>query len=161
MSIDHHKRKRKADLGSHATVRRESAGSAGGFGSHDAAAFRFLKMGLPRVLVLTGPTGVGKTRLSLELARRLHGEIISGDPFQAYRGLDIGTDKVMGAERASVPHHLLDILDPHEPFNVQQFKERCEAAIRVRRRLRARGCRTDAQRARHRASCGAIACRLS
>lgn len=89
-------------------------------------------MSLARVLVLAGPTGVGKTRLSLELAKRLHGEVISGDPFQAYRGLDIGTDKVSLADRAQVPHHLLDILNPDQSYNVQAFKEQCESAIKVR-----------------------------
>ena len=63
----------------------------------------------PRVLVVGGPTGVGKTRLSLALARRLPVEVISGDSAQVFTGLDIGTDKVSPQLRSQVPHHLIDV----------------------------------------------------
>ncbi|GAB4815723.1 hypothetical protein N2152v2_002769 [Parachlorella kessleri] len=66
----------------------------------------------PKVLILTGPTAVGKTKASLALAERLNGEIISADSVQVYRGLDVGSDKIPVAERRSIPHHLLDILEP-------------------------------------------------
>ena len=66
----------------------------------------------PHFLAITGPTATGKTALSLEVAARLDGEIISMDSRQVYRGMDIGTDKVSLRERARVPHHGLDTLDP-------------------------------------------------
>lgn len=65
-----------------------------------------------RVIVLAGPTGVGKSALALELARRLGGEVISADSVQVYRGLDIGSNKASEAERRAVPHHLLDVREP-------------------------------------------------
>jgi tRNA dimethylallyltransferase len=75
------------------------------------------------VLVIVGPTGVGKTALSLELAQSYHGEIISGDSMQIYRGMDVGTAKVSPEEQKAVPHHLLDILSPTESFSVQQYQQ--------------------------------------
>ena len=63
---------------------------------------------------LTGPTASGKTRLALELARRLDGEIVSLDSMAPYRGLDIGTAKPSIAERQAVPHHLIDVIEPSE-----------------------------------------------
>ena len=74
------------------------------------------------LLVIVGPTAVGKTRLSLELAAEFNGEIISGDSMQVYRGMDIGTAKATAAERAKVPHHLIDFLDPDRPFSVEEFQ---------------------------------------
>lgn len=75
----------------------------------------------PKVLILTGPTGVGKTKASLALAERLNGEIISADSVQVYRGLDIGSDKIGMLERRGVPHHLLDILEPTSDFSAGDF----------------------------------------
>ncbi len=72
--------------------------------------------------VIVGPTAVGKTALSLELARRFDGEIISGDSMQVYRGMDIGTAKATPEERSIVPHHLIDICDPGEEYSVAQFQ---------------------------------------
>ena len=66
----------------------------------------------PKLLVLVGPTAVGKTKLSLELAQAWGCEIISGDSMQVYRGMDIGTAKATVEERQLVPHHLIDIHDP-------------------------------------------------
>mgnify|MGYP006414360579 CR=1 FL=1 len=80
-----------------------------------------LKQKKRKVLVLAGPTAVGKTEMSLLLARALGGEIISADSMQVYRGLDIGTAKATWQQRACVPHHLLDIRDVHETFNIVDF----------------------------------------
>ncbi|MEJ2502091.1 MAG: tRNA (adenosine(37)-N6)-dimethylallyltransferase MiaA [Gemmatimonadota bacterium] len=72
-------------------------------------------------LVLTGPTAAGKTALGLAVAERLNGEIVSVDSRQVYRGLDIGTAKVSGAERERVPHHGLDRVDPDERYSAGRF----------------------------------------
>jgi tRNA dimethylallyltransferase len=79
-------------------------------------------------LILTGPTASGKTALALELAERLGAEIIALDSMTVYRGMDIGTAKPMAAERARVPHHLIDVLDPWESLTVAWWLERAEAA---------------------------------
>lgn len=81
------------------------------------------------VLVLSGPTAVGKSDLGLQLARRLGGEILCADSMQVYRLLDIGTAKPTAAERAQVPHHLLDLVYPDEPFSAAQYAEACREAI--------------------------------
>ncbi|MBW4838985.1 MAG: tRNA (adenosine(37)-N6)-dimethylallyltransferase MiaA [Paenibacillaceae bacterium] len=83
----------------------------------------------PKLLVLLGPTAVGKTKLSIELARALSCEIISGDSMQVYRGMDIGTAKITKEEMGGVPHHLIDVLDPDEPFSVALFQEWCRKLI--------------------------------
>lgn len=75
------------------------------------------------LLVIVGPTAVGKTALSLSLAKEFDGEIISGDSMQVYRGMDIGTAKATKQERSQVPHHLIDLIDPDTSFSVQQFKK--------------------------------------
>jgi tRNA dimethylallyltransferase len=87
-------------------------------------------MKLP-LLIIVGPTAVGKTALSVEVAARLGAEIISGDSMQVYRGMDIGTAKIRPAETRGVPHHLIDILDPDEPFSVADFQERVDQAIQA------------------------------
>lgn len=76
-----------------------------------------------KVICIMGPTAVGKTKLSIELARKYNGEIISGDSMQIYRGMDIGTAKIKPEEMAGIPHHLIDIKNPDESFNVAQFQE--------------------------------------
>lgn len=86
-------------------------------------------MALP-LIVLTGPTAVGKTGLSIELARAVGGEIISADSMQVYRCMDIGSAKVTEAEMAGVPHHLIDVLDPTEEFNVVIFQKLAKEALR-------------------------------
>lgn len=83
----------------------------------------------PKLLVLLGPTAVGKTKLSLEIAQRYNCEIISGDSMQVYRGMDIGTAKASQAEQQLVPHHLIDIHDPSYPFSAAEFQERVKALI--------------------------------
>ena len=80
------------------------------------------------LIVLTGPTAVGKTALSIQLARRIGGEIISADSMQVYRHMDIGTAKVRLEEMDGVPHHLIDILEPTEDFNVVRFQALARAA---------------------------------
>ena len=81
------------------------------------------------LLVIVGPTAVGKTALALRLAETLDGEIVSADSMQIYQGMDIGTAKPSQAEQAHVPHHLLDIVSPAEAFNVQDWVTLAEQAI--------------------------------
>ena len=82
-----------------------------------------------RLVVIVGPTGAGKTRLSLELAERVGGEVISVDSQQVYRGMDIGTGKATPAERARVPHHLLDVVRPDEDMTMARYIELADAAV--------------------------------
>ena len=83
----------------------------------------------PPLIIITGPTAVGKTSLSVKLALELSGEIISADSMQVYRGMDIGTAKIREEEKCGVPHYLIDILDPDEEFNVTIFKQKAEECI--------------------------------
>lgn len=85
-------------------------------------------MALPLIIV-TGPTAVGKTGLSIELAKALDGEIISADSMQVYRHMDIGSAKVTKEEMSGVPHHLIDVLEPTEDFNVVIFQKMAKAAL--------------------------------
>ncbi len=84
---------------------------------------------LPPMIVLTGPTAVGKTRLSIELAKRVEGEIISADSMQVYKHMDIGSAKITKAQMQGVRHHLIDVLEPWEEFNVVVFKQKCEECL--------------------------------
>jgi tRNA dimethylallyltransferase len=81
------------------------------------------------LLVIGGPTGTGKTRLAVEVAREVGGEIISADAFQIYRGLAIGTAQPTAEERAEVPFHLVAEIEPTEPFTVADFMARAQTAI--------------------------------
>ena len=81
------------------------------------------------VLALVGPTASGKTALALELAPRLGAEVVSADAMLVYRGMDIGTAKPTPEERALVPHHLVDLVDPGEDFSVARFQPLARAAI--------------------------------
>lgn len=81
------------------------------------------------MIVLTGPTAVGKTKLSLELAKQVAGEILSADSMQVYRYMDIGSAKITPGEMQGIPHHMIDILDPWELFNVVIFKQKCEECL--------------------------------
>ncbi|HEY75370.1 MAG TPA: tRNA (adenosine(37)-N6)-dimethylallyltransferase MiaA [Thermoflexia bacterium] len=81
------------------------------------------------LLVIVGPTAVGKTALSLYLGERLEGEVVSADSRLFYRGMDIGTAKPTPEERARVPHHLIDIADPDETVGLAEFKRMAEEAI--------------------------------
>lgn len=83
----------------------------------------------PSLVAIVGATAVGKTTLSIQLARRLQGEIVSADSRQVYRGMDIGTAKPSPAERAAAPHHLIDVVQPDEPFSLATYQELAYAAI--------------------------------
>jgi tRNA dimethylallyltransferase len=83
----------------------------------------------PRLIVLAGPTGVGKTELALQIAEVFGGEIISADAMQVYRFMDIGTAKPTIDQRSRIRHHLLDVVDPDEPFNAALFIEHAQTVI--------------------------------
>lgn len=90
------------------------------------------------VIAVVGPTASGKTALSIALAKRFGGEVISADSMQIYRGLDIGTAKVTAAEADGIPHHCVDIRSPEQPFSVAEFvalAEKLEMQITARGRL--------------------------
>jgi tRNA dimethylallyltransferase len=82
-----------------------------------------------RVIVIAGPTASGKTSISISLAQAICGEIVSADSCQVYKGMDIGTAKASLEERAQVPHHMIDICNIQEPFNVAQFAKSGKEAI--------------------------------
>ncbi len=81
------------------------------------------------MIILTGPTAVGKTDLSIQLAKVINGEIISADSMQVYRHMDIGSAKVTPEEMDGVPHHLIDVLEPEEEFNVVVFQKLAKEAL--------------------------------
>ena len=86
--------------------------------------------GRPRLLAVVGPTASGKSALGIAVARRLRGEIVSCDSTAVYRGFDIGTDKVPAAQRGGVPHHLLDVADPTDPYSAARYMREAAAAVR-------------------------------
>lgn len=81
------------------------------------------------LIILTGPTAVGKTALSVRLAKAIGGEIISADSMQVYRRMDIGSAKITKEEMMGIPHHLIDVLEPDEEFNVTVFQKLAKAAV--------------------------------
>jgi tRNA dimethylallyltransferase len=83
----------------------------------------------PQLTLITGPTASGKTGLAVELARRVGGEIVNADSQQVYRFFDIGTAKPSPEELAAVPHHLVSVVDPLEPFSAAEYQKRADAAI--------------------------------
>ncbi|SFS58386.1 tRNA (adenosine(37)-N6)-dimethylallyltransferase MiaA [Paenibacillus sp. 453mf] len=83
-----------------------------------------------KLLVLVGPTAVGKTKMSIELAKTFQCEIISGDSMQVYRRMDIGTAKIKPEEMEGIPHHLIDIHEPDYPYSVAEFQEESRRLIR-------------------------------
>ena len=83
----------------------------------------------PPLIILSGPTAVGKTKLSIALAKVMDGEIVSADSMQVYRHMDIGSAKIMEAEMQGVLHHMIDILEPWEEFSVAVFKEKCQQCL--------------------------------
>lgn len=81
------------------------------------------------LIIITGPTAVGKTELSIKLAKEINGEIISADSIQVYKHFDIGSAKITTEEMEGIPHHLIDVLEPTESFNVATFKTMAKQAI--------------------------------
>lgn len=84
---------------------------------------------MEKVIIIVGPTAVGKTNLSIKLAKKLKAEVISGDSMQVYKGMNIGTGKVTEKEMEHVPHHMLDILNPDEPFSVADYQKQVQKKI--------------------------------
>ena len=82
-----------------------------------------------KLIVIAGPTAVGKTDLSIEVARRLNGEIISADSMQIYKYMDIGSAKVMPEEMKGIKHHMIDVVDPKDSFSASEFKDMATKAI--------------------------------
>ena len=74
-------------------------------------------------VVITGPTAVGKTKLSIEIAKSLDGEIVSADSMQIYKYMDIGTAKPSINERQNIPHHMIDIIEPEQEFSVAEYQK--------------------------------------
>ena len=81
------------------------------------------------LIVLTGPTAVGKTKLSISLAKAVGGEIISADSMQVYKHMDIGSAKIRPEEMKGVPHYLVDVLEPEEEFHIVKFQQMAKAAM--------------------------------
>ena len=84
---------------------------------------------MKKIVIISGPTAVGKTDISIKLAKRLNGEIISADSVQVYKGFDVGSAKITKDEMQGIPHHLIDILEPYENFDVQVFQKLATDAI--------------------------------
>jgi tRNA dimethylallyltransferase len=84
---------------------------------------------LPRIIVVCGPTGVGKTRFAIEAAGYFKGEIVGADSMQIYRHMDIGTAKPTPEERAAVTHHMVDIIDPDQPFDAAAYSRQAHNAV--------------------------------
>ena len=84
---------------------------------------------MKKIIVITSPTGVGKTKLSVKLAKKIKGEIINADSMQVYRGLDIGTAKIKEAEKELVPHHLFDICDVHDNYTIYNYQKDARTII--------------------------------
>ncbi|GAA4059577.1 tRNA (adenosine(37)-N6)-dimethylallyltransferase MiaA [Amphibacillus indicireducens] len=82
-----------------------------------------------QILVIVGPTAVGKTALGITLAKQYNGEVISGDSMQIYQGMDIGTAKVADDEKENIPHHMIDIVEPSESFSVANFQAQVQEHI--------------------------------
>lgn len=82
-----------------------------------------------KILIIAGPTAVGKTNLSIKLAKELNGEIISTDSMQIYKYMDIGSAKITKEEMEGVPHHMIDVVDPSTPFSVAEYKESASKCI--------------------------------
>lgn len=87
-------------------------------------------MSKEKILIIVGPTAVGKTALSIELAKEFSGEIVSGDSMQVYKNLDIGTAKVTAEEMQGIPHHLIDILDIDDQYSASDFQKQAKVLIK-------------------------------
>ena len=88
------------------------------------------KIEAPKIILIVGPTGAGKTTFAIDLARRFNGEIVGADSMQIYRRMDIGTAKPTPAERAACPHHMIDIVDPDEDFDAAAYADMASGIIR-------------------------------
>lgn len=86
-------------------------------------------MGKPKIIMICGPTGIGKTATAITLAAEFNGEIVSADSMQIYRMMDIGTAKPTPEEMAQIPHHMVDIIDPDTPFDAAEYGKRATLAI--------------------------------
>ena len=87
-------------------------------------------MNKSKLLIIIGPTAIGKTDLSIKIAQEFKGEIISGDSMQVYKGMDIGTGKITRNETKGIPHHMIDILEPSESFSVADFQEQVASLVK-------------------------------
>ena len=87
---------------------------------------------MDKIILIAGPTGVGKTAASVSVAKKIGGEIISADSMQIYRKMDIGTAKIMPDEMKEIPHHLIDIVEPYDEFSVKDFDDMSKTAIKER-----------------------------
>lgn len=83
------------------------------------------------LVIITGPTSVGKTAISIELCSRIGGSVISADSMQVYKGMDIGTAKIRPEETAGIPHYLIDEYEPEDEFNVAEFKEKAGEYVKM------------------------------
>jgi tRNA dimethylallyltransferase len=104
--------------------------ATGAFGAGAAQMAGPQRTAEPLVVILLGPTGSGKTALSLALGEQFNGEIVSCDSVAVYRGMDLGTAKPTAEERARLPHHLIDVTDPDQPFTAGDYSKRARAALR-------------------------------
>ena len=102
----------------------------GGFAAGSSKAYAAALNREPLAVLLLGPTGSGKTALSLSLAERFDGEIVSCDSVAVYRGMDLGSAKPTAAERAQAPHHLIDVANPDEPFTAGEYSRQARAVLR-------------------------------
>lgn len=83
----------------------------------------------PKIIVIVGPTGIGKTKLSIEIAKKLKTEVISADSMQIYKHMNIGTAKITKEEASGINHHMIDIIDPNEIFSVAEFQKKSKLII--------------------------------
>ena len=86
-------------------------------------------MNKPKLVIIAGPTAVGKTEISIQLAHAINGEIISADSMQVYKRMDIGSAKIMPDEMQGIRHHLIDVLEPTEEFNIVRFQKMAKKAV--------------------------------
>ena len=95
-------------------------------------------LAIPRIVCVLGPTGVGKTAIAMKLSERWGAEIVSADSMQIYRQMNIGTSKPTLEEQNRIPHHVIDVVDPDQPFDVSRYRELADEAIRELHRVKKR-----------------------